>query len=523
MEKVAQNYAQWMHRMVKEKKAVSATIYSSREFELTIDAMAKEFNISNDQIRTAEQKKLAFNQGTIKINFNTSKKIKEDVFAEIIIEPTSELSSTHPIEEKNFYYGLFILGTEKHDSRRIDNQLRGRAGRQGDPGVSQFFVAMDDEIMRKMGGDKIQAVARLMLSKEDLEQMAFTQKQFTNSIQKAQKQMEGRHFGIRKHLFDYDSVINKQRTSIYGKRDEILRKGEEEENPSSVEPASSEKTSSESSPLITPTIVDEIKHFIDEIVEGLTKTYASSKPWNMDELLESLEQITTATYVEEEYLALPNDSALEVTLTQQIREMFDAKFEGADPKKVAAFCRRVYLTVIDRYWMEHIDEMQYLREKVSLYGYAQIDPLIVYKKESYDKFQRLLSTIKKETLADIFRADVSGQQTAEQIAQQVLAGGKSLNMVDLLKTVTSQLKGQAPRKSQPTKAPTTSGSDEGVEVLEIEDDGKAGLMEGVVKVQHKLRPNDKVSVRYADGRIVEGKYKKVKEDIDEGRATVLGS
>lgn len=243
----------------------------------------------------------------------------------------------------------------------------------------------------------------------------------------------------------------------------------------------------------------------------------------MDELLESLEQITTATFLEEEYIALPNDSALEVTLIQQIREMFDAKFTGADPKKVAAFCRRVYLTVIDRYWMEHIDEMQYLREKVSLYGYAQIDPLIVYKKESYDKFQRLLSTIKKETLADIFRADVSGQQTAEQIAQQVLSEGKSLNMMDLLKTVTSQLKGQAPRKSQSTKAPTTSETDDGVEVLEIEDDNKAGLMEGVVKAQHKLRPNDKVSVRYADGRIVENKYKKLKDDIDAGKATVLGS
>lgn len=150
MEHVAQNYAQWMHRMLKEKNSVSATLYSSREFELTIDAMEKEFGISNEQIRTAEQKKLAFAQGTLKINFNTSKKTKEDVFAELLLEPTSELSSTHPREERNFYYGLFILGTEKHDSRRIDNQLRGRAGRQGDPGVSQFFVAMDDEIMRKM-------------------------------------------------------------------------------------------------------------------------------------------------------------------------------------------------------------------------------------------------------------------------------------------------------------------------------------------------------------------------------------
>jgi len=128
--------------------------------------------------------------------------------------------------------------------------------------------------------------------------------------------------------------------------------------------------------------------------------------------------------------------------------------------------------------MEHIDEMQYLREKVSLYGYAQIDPLIVYKKESYDKFQRLLSTIKKETLADIFRAEITPQQSAEQIAQQVLSQGKSLNMVELLKTVTMQLKGQAPapKKSQSTKTPVSSNSD-GVEVLEVESDEKAGLME----------------------------------------------
>jgi preprotein translocase subunit SecA len=123
---------------------------------------------------------------------------------------------------------LFILGTEKHDSRRIDNQLRGRSGRQGDPGVSQFFVAMDDEIMRKMGGDKIQSIARMMLSQEELENIAFTQSQFTNSIQRAQKQMEGWHFGIRKHLFEYDSVIDKQRTRIYAKRDQISKTVAEE-------------------------------------------------------------------------------------------------------------------------------------------------------------------------------------------------------------------------------------------------------------------------------------------------------
>jgi len=130
MEFVASNYAQWMQRMNNEKKAISAIVYSSREFELTIDAMEKVFGISNEQIRKAEQQKLAFTKGTIKISFNSSKKTKEDPFAEILIEPTSELSHKAELIEKNFYYGLFILGTEKHDSRRIDNQLRGRAGRQ---------------------------------------------------------------------------------------------------------------------------------------------------------------------------------------------------------------------------------------------------------------------------------------------------------------------------------------------------------------------------------------------------------
>jgi len=117
---------------------------------------------------------------------------------------------------------LFILGTEKHESRRIDNQLRGRAGRQGDPGVSVFFVALDDLIMRKMGGERIQSMASMLLKKDELESLELTQKQFTSSIVRSQKQMEAWHFGIRKHVFEYDSVINKQRQAIYKKRDDIL-------------------------------------------------------------------------------------------------------------------------------------------------------------------------------------------------------------------------------------------------------------------------------------------------------------
>jgi preprotein translocase subunit SecA len=142
---------------------------------------------------------------------------------------------------------------------------------------------MDDEIMRKMGGDKIQAVARLMMSKEQLEEMTFTQKQFTASIQRAQKQMEGWHFSSRKHLFDYDSVINKQRERIYAKRDAILEKQRDD--------AEKNEGLSESD-VVELDVYDEVKASIDDVVDTLITTYTAYKPWNITELLEELSQIT---------------------------------------------------------------------------------------------------------------------------------------------------------------------------------------------------------------------------------------
>gem|GEM_PF-2203357 len=146
---------------------------------------------------------------------------------------------------------------------------------------------MDDEIMRKMGGDKIQGIAKMMMSKEELESMEFTQKQFTDSIERAQKQMEGWHYGIRKQLFEYDSVINKQRTRIYAKRDEIL------EIDTTGNAKSEEETGSvEESALDNTVVVDEVKTFIPEIVDEVTTAYASFTPWNTPELVETLAQIT---------------------------------------------------------------------------------------------------------------------------------------------------------------------------------------------------------------------------------------
>lgn len=201
-------------------KNVSAILFSEKEFDYTIEAMKEKWSLTDEQIRAAEKGHIPMPGGQLHITFSKGKKNAEQQFAKIHIKLTDAAGAE--TVERELHYGLFILGTEKHESRRIDNQLRGRAGRQGDPGLSVFFVALDDEIMRKMGGEKIQSVAGFLLPKEELETLELTQKQFTSSIVRAQKQMEGWNFSIRKHLFDYDSVINRQRQRIYAKRDEML-------------------------------------------------------------------------------------------------------------------------------------------------------------------------------------------------------------------------------------------------------------------------------------------------------------
>lgn len=191
-EKLADNYAKRIKSMVKgikgDPKGISAVVYSQVEFELTMDGIRRMLGMSDELIREAENDRVRYDDIMMKIKFNRNKKQNIDAFAEIICKPAdSEIQDTL---EQDFHYGLFILGTEKHESRRIDNQLRGRAGRQGDPGVSVFFVALDDMIMRKMGGERIQSVAAMLLGKSELENLELSQKQFTNSIIRAQKQME---------------------------------------------------------------------------------------------------------------------------------------------------------------------------------------------------------------------------------------------------------------------------------------------------------------------------------------------
>lgn len=502
---VAVKYAQYAKKLAAKAQWFSGTVYSSEEYEWMMDSLREVFGFSDDVLDQATKAWIKNDDCMMKITINTAKKNKEQAFAEIVVKPTDGNEENR--EERDLHFGLFILGTEKHDSRRIDNQLRGRAWRQGDAGVSQFFVAMDDEIMRKMWGDKIQSVARLMLSAEQLETMAFTQKQFSKSTERSQKQMEGRHYGIRKHLFDYDSVINKQRTRIYAKRDTIL----------GIWVDTEEKADAE---LVELTVLDEIKHFIDEVVDDLVAWYATATPWNLAELLETLSWLTGGSFLEEDYASVNSSNKLATMLKTQLHEMFDTKVDWVDDEKLQEYCKRVYLHVIDRNWMLHITDMQYLREKVGLYGYAQLDPLVIYKKESYGKFQTLLATMRKETLAQVMRTDFS----AAQAQPTVQAQPKKVNMADILKAVTQWLKvKKAPAKQvAETKAKATdTWSDDDVEVIEVSDDEDTSGVD-LSAMKQKLRPNDKVSVRYPDGRVENDvKWKKVKSIVEWGEAEVV--
>ncbi len=487
---IAKNYAKWFEK-------------GSQKSEETSDEVRWKlvWNVYSDvefvRLETALQELWV----VYEVKTNSAKKAPEDRYAKITVGSGGET------EERDIHFGLFILGTEKHESRRIDNQLRWRAGRQGDPGVSQFFVALDDEIMRKMWWDKIQGIAKMMMKQEELEQMAFTQKQFTDSIERAQKQMEGRHYGIRKQLFEYDTVINKQRAKVYEKRDAILFGQEISERLDNDDISNPE------------TILDEVREFLDLTVQSLVTNYAS----NPAELSESLAQITGVVYPEEDLANYKSESKLTAFLGDSLHSMYDTKFADIEIDNAKLYVKRIYLSVIDKYWMEHIDEMSYLREKVSLRSYAQQDPLVIYKKEAYGKFQSLLSIIKKDTLSNVMKSDFAGYENAQQAAQQVQqqSNTRDINMMEVLKQVawSAPVAAPATQNTQQTKqiqwwwsAKVLKENDE-FEVLEVSDE--SAIPDAIIPQRKKLRPNDKVNVQHPDGKIEYGvKRKKVKDQVE---------
>lgn len=453
-EKLADNYAKWIKKqIITEKKWLSVDIYSSVEFELTMDGVRRIIWMNDELIRQAEQDRISHDGIMMKIKFNRGKRANTDAFAEISFKPSD--NSAKDTLEQDFHYGLFILGTEKHESRRIDNQLRGRAWRQWDPGVSVFFVALDDLIMRKMWGERIQGIAAMLLGKAELENLELTQSQFTSSIVRSQKQMEGRHFGIRKHLFDYDSVINKQRQAIYKKRDDILVS----------------ETDEEMRKYLVETIKLEIQENMDDIVrQQITNARTlEQSPAQFLRIMDKefslkLEHQQMQKFAEMDFDHL--QAELSLFMLDQLKE----KFAMMDVDRLYQIFKDVYLYHLDTLRVKHLDEMEYLRDKVGLMWYAQLDPLIVYKSEAYDKFQTLLYRLKFDVTAYIAGIDFAMLQQQQQAPQTITVNSQSeAEYLKMLEKVGAEMKEVKIQKPQPAPEKMVYENTDGFEIFEVDD------------------------------------------------------
>lgn len=300
--------------------------------------------------------------------------------------------------------GLYVIGTERHESRRIDNQLRGRSGRQGDPGATKFFVSLEDDLMRIFGGDQVAKVMNFLKMPEDT---PIEHGLVSKAIESAQKKVEGHNFDIRKHTVEYDDVMNQQRQIIYGVRDQVLHlaAGKKDER-------SSNKTS-QTDDVIVPQarslkelILDKIDQEIVQIVSlysqeetqfgKIAEEFGTIVPFDdgsRTNLVEQLKQIGNADQIDEFLIKLAHD-------------LYDEKEKAVGVELMRQMELFVYLNTIDTFWLQHLENMDDLRSGIGLRGYAQRDPLVEYKREGFDMFERMIIQIDAEISRRIFKVAV---------------------------------------------------------------------------------------------------------------------
>jgi preprotein translocase subunit SecA len=291
--------------------------------------------------------------------------------------------------------GLHIIGTERHEARRIDNQLRGRAGRQGDPGSSRFYLSLEDDLMRIFGSDRISGLmARIGMGQG----VPIEHKIVSRAIERAQKQVEGQNFTIRKHLLEYDDVMNKQRTSVYRQRHEILQGKDLRED-----------------------ILALIETLLDWYLEGHAHKDKSPEDWELDALKKAiLAQFgLDLDALGLDWEAITYDELREKTL-KRLTEMYEEKGRLLGAPQMREFERVIMLQVIDTQWKDHLLGMDYLKEGIGLRGYGQRDPLVEYKKESFDMFQAMMDRVEEEVIRYLFLLQPVTEQELPERRQQPL-------------------------------------------------------------------------------------------------------
>ena len=295
--------------------------------------------------------------------------------------------------------GLHIIGTERHEARRIDNQLRGRAGRQGDPGSSSFFVGLDDDLMRRFGGERIKSIMDWAGIEDDT---AIETRMISRSLESAQVKVEAYHFDIRKHLVEYDDVVNTHRSIIYGERNKLLSGADLKAN---------------------------LRTMVEEEIRDIVEHHLSNgmrENWDADGLLQEMTTIfePPPDLSDPGTLDQMRPEDIEQRLIDHSRELYDAMEEQTTPEVMRAIERQLMLRAIDTNWVQHLTGMDNLRQGIGLYAYGQRDPLVMYKKEGHELFESLQARIQNDIVHVIYhlRATPTGNGNARKATTKAEAG-----------------------------------------------------------------------------------------------------
>ncbi len=289
--------------------------------------------------------------------------------------------------------GLKVIGTERHESRRIDNQLRGRSGRQGDPGASRFYVSLEDDLMRIFGSDKLQGIVDKLGLEED---EAIESKMVTSAIESAQKKVEGNNFDIRKTLLQYDDVINKQREIIYNQRSQVLE-GED--------------------------LKEQVQQMIEDIITGAVDSHISGVEEEFESDLAKLIDFAEDLYLPKDYatveeLSKLSNEEIKDKLLETARQMYAAKEQEFTSEQMREIERVIMLRVVDSKWMDHIDDMEHLKQGIGLRAYKQQDPAQAYQFEGSDMFNEMIYNIKLDTIKYLFHVQIAKTPERERVAKE---------------------------------------------------------------------------------------------------------
>ncbi len=314
--------------------------------------------------------------------------------------------------------GLHIIGTERHESRRIDNQLRGRAGRQGDRGSSRFYVSLEDDLMRLFGSERVAAIMERLGWDTD---EAIEHPQISKAIENAQKRLEAHHFDIRKQVLEYDNIMNQQRETIYGQRRRVLEKGDLRED-----------------------ILDMLQRQVDFALDFYADDKLPQEDWDLAGLSQRITELTNqAVSLAPEDLAGKTRQELWDLLVNRVTDAYQERERVIGKEEMRELERLILLRVMDSKWMEHLRAMDDLREGIGLRAYGQRDPLMEYKFEAYEMFQAMLQAMQEDVVALLFRVRLI---TEEQRRQQ-----------DRLRQAVTNRDGDAGQKQVPIRRETKVG------------------------------------------------------------------